>query len=45
MKPTKLEWEDVSKFEKIKGYGQHIWRYHVKYFFVTDEDCNLFGQS
>ena len=37
MKPTNLEWEEVSKFEEIKGYGQHIWRHHEKYFFVTDE--------
>lgn len=37
MKPTNLEWEDVSKFEEIKGYGQHVWRHHEKYFFVTDE--------
>lgn len=37
MKPTKLQWEDVSKFEEIKGYGQHVWRHHEKYFFVTDE--------
>ena len=37
MKPTNLEWEDVSMFEEIKGYGQHIWRHHEKYFFVTDE--------
>ena len=32
-----LTWEDVSKFEEIKGYGQHVWRHHEKYFFVTDE--------
>ena len=37
MKPTNLEWEDVSMFEEIKGYGQHVWRHHEKYFFVTDE--------
>lgn len=37
MKYSKLGWEEVSKFEEIKGYGQHIWRYHEKYFFVTDE--------
>ena len=24
MKPTKLEWEDVTKFEEVKGYG-HIY--------------------
>ena len=37
MKYSKLGWEEVSKFEEIKGYGQHIWRHHEKYFFVTDE--------
>ena len=37
MKPTNLELEDVSMFEEIKGYGQHVWRHHEKYFFVTDE--------
>ena len=37
MKSTNLEWEEVSKFEEIKGYGQHVWRHHEKYFFVTDE--------
>ena len=37
MEHSKLAWEDVSKFEEIKGYGQHVWRHHEKYFFVTDE--------
>ena len=37
MKPTNIEWEDVIQFEEVKGYGQHIWRHHEKYFFVTDE--------
>ena len=37
MEHSKLTWEDVSKFEEIKGYGQHVWRHHEKYFFVTDE--------
>ena len=37
MEYSKLGWEEVSKFEEIKGYGQHIWRHHEKYFFVTDE--------
>ena len=37
MKYSKLGWEEVSKFEEIKGYGQHIWQYQEKYFFVTDE--------
>ncbi|AGY40873.1 hypothetical protein ACVRY5_09250 [Streptococcus ilei] len=37
MEYSKLGWEEVSKFEEIKGYGQHIWRHHEKYFFVADE--------
>ena len=37
MKYSKLGWEEVSKFEEIKGYGQPIWRHHEKYFFVTEE--------
>lgn len=37
MEYSKLGWEEVSKFEEIKGYGQHIWRHHEKYFFVIDE--------
>ncbi|MFR4616288.1 MAG: hypothetical protein ACLT64_05900 [Streptococcus salivarius] len=32
MEHSKLTWEDVSKFEEIKGYGQHVWRHHEKYF-------------
>ena len=24
MKYSKLGWEEVSKFEEIKGYGQHF---------------------
>ena len=37
MEHSKLTWEDVSKFEEIKGYGQHVCRHHEKYFFVTYE--------
>ena len=37
MKPTKLEWEDVTKFEEVKGYGQHIWRDGNKFYYVTEE--------
>ena len=37
MKPTKLEWEDVTKFEEVKGYGQHIWRDEDKYYWVLEE--------
>ena len=37
MKYSKLGWEDVSKFEEIKGYGQHIWRDGNHFFYVTEE--------
>ena len=37
MKPTNLEWEDVTKFEEVKGYGQHIWRDEDKYYLVLEE--------
>ena len=37
MEHSKLGWEDVIQFEEVKGYGQHVWRHHEKYFFVTDE--------
>ena len=37
MKPTNLEWEDVTKFEEVKGYGQHIWRDQDKYYLVLEE--------
>ena len=37
MKPTKLEWEDVTKYEEVKGYGQHIWRDGNHFYYVTEE--------
>ena len=37
MKPTNLEWEDVTNFEEVKGYGQHIWRDEDKYYLVLEE--------
>lgn len=37
MKPTKLEWEDVTQFEEVKGYGQHIWRDGNHFYYVTEE--------
>ena len=37
MKPTNLEWEDVTKFEEVKGYGQHIWRDGNHLYYVTEE--------
>ena len=37
MKPTNLEWEDVTKFEEVKGYGQHICRDGNHLYYVTEE--------
>ena len=37
MKPTKLEWEDVTKFEEVKGYGKSIWKNEDKYYLVLEE--------
>ena len=37
MKPIKLQWEDVTKFEEVKGYGQHIWRDGNHFYYVTEE--------
>ena len=37
MKPTKLEWEDVTKFEEVEGYGKTIWKNDDKYYLVSEE--------
>lgn len=37
MEHSKLNWEDVTKFEEVKGYEQHIWCHQGKYYFVVDE--------
>ena len=37
MERSKLTWEEVIKFEKIKGYGQQIWRHNGQYYLVADE--------
>ena len=37
MKPTNLEWEDVTKFEKVEGYGKSIWKNEDKYYLVSEE--------
>ena len=37
MKPTNLEWEDVSKFEEVEGYGKSIWKNEDKYYLVSEE--------
>lgn len=37
MKPTKFEWEDVTQFEEIEGYGKSIWKNEGKYYLVLEE--------
>ena len=37
MKPTKLEWEDVIRFEEIEGYGQQVWKHNNQYYIVNIE--------
>ena len=37
MERSKLTWEEVIKFEEIKGYGQQIWRDNGQYYLVADE--------
>ena len=37
MERSKLTWEEVIKFEEIKGYGQQIWRHNGLYYLVADE--------
>ena len=37
MKPTKLQWEDVTKFEEVEGYGKFIWKNDDKYYLVSEE--------
>ncbi len=37
MERSKLKWEDVSRFEEVKGYGQQIWRHKGRYYFVATE--------
>ena len=29
MKPTKLQWEDVIRFEEVEGYGKSIWKIRI----------------
>ena len=37
MEPTNLEWEDVTKFEEVEGYGKTIWKNDDKYYLVSEE--------
>ncbi|HEL0699938.1 TPA: hypothetical protein TUW78_001747 [Streptococcus equi subsp. zooepidemicus] len=37
MARSQLEWEDVSQYEEIKGYGQQVWKHQGTYYLVTNE--------
>ena len=37
MEHSKLEWEDVTQFEEIEGYGKSIWKNEGKYYLVLEE--------
>lgn len=37
MEHSQLTWEDVSQYEEIKGYGQHVWRDEGQYYLVVEE--------
>ncbi|HEL0171689.1 TPA: hypothetical protein TUC49_001954 [Streptococcus equi subsp. zooepidemicus] len=37
MARSQLEWEDVSQYEEIKGYGQQVWKHQGIYYLVTNE--------
>ncbi|HEL0026645.1 TPA: hypothetical protein TUY17_001575 [Streptococcus equi subsp. zooepidemicus] len=37
MERSQLEWEDVSQYEEIKGYGQQVWKHQGIYYLVTNE--------
>ncbi|HEL0028685.1 TPA: hypothetical protein TVQ91_001670 [Streptococcus equi subsp. zooepidemicus] len=37
MARSQLEWEDVSQYEEVKGYGQRVWKHQRKYYFVAEE--------
>ncbi|MDI5917106.1 hypothetical protein [Streptococcus equi] len=37
MARSQLEWEDVSQYEEVKGYGQRVWKRQGTYYLVTNE--------
>ncbi|HEL0443745.1 TPA: hypothetical protein TVS37_001744 [Streptococcus equi subsp. zooepidemicus] len=37
MARSQLEWEDVSQYEEVKGYGQRVWKHQGEYYFVAEE--------
>ncbi|HEK9108261.1 TPA: hypothetical protein SUB18_002004 [Streptococcus equi subsp. zooepidemicus] len=37
MARSQLEWEDVSQYEEVKGYGQRVWKHQGEYYLVREE--------
>ncbi|MDG3131472.1 hypothetical protein MKL26_00340 [Streptococcus suis] len=37
MEHSKLTWEEVSQYEEVKGYGQHVWKHEEQYYLVREE--------
>ncbi|HEL0476082.1 TPA: hypothetical protein TUM70_001794 [Streptococcus equi subsp. zooepidemicus] len=37
MARSQLEWEDVSQYEEVKGYGQQVWKHKGEYYLVREE--------
>ncbi|HEL0247143.1 TPA: hypothetical protein TUD09_001402 [Streptococcus equi subsp. zooepidemicus] len=37
MERSQLEWEDVSQYEEVKGYGQQVWKHQGEYYLVREE--------
>ncbi|CYX02418.1 hypothetical protein HO757_04215 [Streptococcus suis] len=37
MEKSRLKWDDVSRFEQVKGFGQSVWKDGSHYYFVTEE--------
>ncbi|HEL1104924.1 TPA: hypothetical protein TVG23_001808, partial [Streptococcus equi subsp. zooepidemicus] len=37
MARSQLEWEDVSQYEEVKGYGQQVWKHQGEYYLVREE--------
>ncbi|NGL83617.1 hypothetical protein [Streptococcus equi] len=34
---SQLEWEDVSQYEEVKGYGQRVWKHQGEYYLVREK--------
>ena len=37
MERSQLKWEDVIKFEEVKGYGKQVWKHNNQYYIVNIE--------